>query len=1108
MSTYLTRSATTFLLGAALAGSVAFAPASSVAAKADQLKGHFRIDVPAGFGPAAAIKDADKHRAGVQADVHFGLDPASGRIAVVTADHPAVRIASAASGAFVPQGAFGAGWRVFAWGRDAATGAVRLWTPAFDADGTLLAFDPALPCAMTPDNPDIPLAGPFTVAIPDGATPGGNSLPALADALLFASGEEHDWGLRLATPDGVDLGLSRHEHETPQGAFAFAGAVFAYGTRHDKPMLWTPELKGNSTKLESEAFVGCTDVSGLPALGVHPASAPAGSLISLVLPEGFAPAGQLSLLIGGEPASVVRVAGGGLSAGVPLFLDPASDDDGQGDDDTDWDDTDWPEPPAEPVDVVLLANGQPVAAGIGVLRVTPLTPAPGSSDEARAALAQIVDAWKLLGAELVDQPGDQEQWLTALFQTLDELVGGTDRGSLASLLASADPETLALLDAWFAQSGLLGLLEQYAANITAAADALAAGNRALAVARLSRARSLMDAPTAAVGTWDVTPPATTSQLTTSSVSDIQLSLKMQLYETVKLFGEQFINATATSWSQFSAVLTLVGLSHPLVSAIGLVLSVLDFGVNKMLVGMLPAAIDDFSLTLGSTQLERGETTSAVLKIAAVNDPPGIGVQDFVSQALTAMGVSAAAQPRVGQELLARYSDLMGALQGALGTYAGLHPELNLDTTVASIPALRWEATVTSITLVDRLSRTPTVIDGLPGEVDWQASQTECGAGRIFARTVVGKWGDDVLDSNLVDVNVSCVGVTVSPGFVSLPALGTQQFTATVTGATDSSVTWTSSDCCITSDGFYTAAASPDTYTVTVTATSNEDPQRSASATVLVGGQVIVAPASANVAPGNSVTFSATTIGLTPPSVTWSVSGGGSINAQTGVFTAGQSAGAFTVRATSTSVPSVFGEATVRVGLFTHITATLSGHTHSSAMDNAQFGLDLRAFADSSGSITIEVTGTVDYRQDQVDVVCGPEGSQGHPFSTFQGAAQSAFVIDYGVSSLLATRFHGLTTIGSTGGNACDNNFSDPNAIGDFYIPFVLVRDAAGRPIALDFAAATGVDPSDNFLTERWDLTGSVPIESGVASPPATPAPSPSGPPSAPPTPGPTEQPVF
>ena len=74
-------------------------------------------------------------------------------------------------------------------------------------------------------------------------------------------------------------------------------------------------------------------------------------------------------------------------------------------------------------------------------------------------------------------------------------------------------------------------------------------------------------------------------------------------------------------------------------------------------------------------------------------------------------------------------------------------------------------------------------------------------------------------------------VTVSPASVNLAQGATQQFTATVTGATSQAVTWTATGGTITPGGLYTAPSVNGTHTVT--ARSVEVPTATGSATVVV-----------------------------------------------------------------------------------------------------------------------------------------------------------------------------------------------------------------------------------------------------------------------------------
>jgi hypothetical protein len=105
-------------------------------------------------------------------------------------------------------------------------------------------------------------------------------------------------------------------------------------------------------------------------------------------------------------------------------------------------------------------------------------------------------------------------------------------------------------------------------------------------------------------------------------------------------------------------------------------------------------------------------------------------------------------------------------------------------------------------------------------------------------TVVATLQSDTSKTGTAKVSQVPVGVTVSPGTVSLDAGGTQQFTAAVTGTNSTAVTWSITGCtgsacgAVDANGLYTAPSSvPSPTDVTVTATAQADPSKFAPATV-------------------------------------------------------------------------------------------------------------------------------------------------------------------------------------------------------------------------------------------------------------------------------------
>lgn len=140
-----------------------------------------------------------------------------------------------------------------------------------------------------------------------------------------------------------------------------------------------------------------------------------------------------------------------------------------------------------------------------------------------------------------------------------------------------------------------------------------------------------------------------------------------------------------------------------------------------------------------------------------------------------------------------------------------------------------------------------------------------------------------------------VAVTLSPTTATLLPGATQQFTATVTPANNTAVTWTingkASDPTfgsLSTSGLYTAPATlPATNTVTIAAVSQADPQRSASATVTLIAPIAVTitPTTATVNVNSTQAFQAAVTGGdgTNLNVNWSVNNVAGGNATLGTI---------------------------------------------------------------------------------------------------------------------------------------------------------------------------------------------------------------------------------
>lgn len=162
------------------------------------------------------------------------------------------------------------------------------------------------------------------------------------------------------------------------------------------------------------------------------------------------------------------------------------------------------------------------------------------------------------------------------------------------------------------------------------------------------------------------------------------------------------------------------------------------------------------------------------------------------------------------------------------------------------------------------------------------------------------------------ITVIPVGISISPTSASLATSATKQFAATVTGTTNTGVTWSCTGGSINTAGLYTAPATPGTYTVT--ATSVADTSKKANATVTVAYPPVtisLSPTSVQLNYGQTRTFSATvTGGNGSTAVTWSCTAGTITSG--GLYTAPATTGTYTVTAQAQADASKTASATVQV----------------------------------------------------------------------------------------------------------------------------------------------------------------------------------------------------
>jgi hypothetical protein len=227
-----------------------------------------------------------------------------------------------------------------------------------------------------------------------------------------------------------------------------------------------------------------------------------------------------------------------------------------------------------------------------------------------------------------------------------------------------------------------------------------------------------------------------------------------------------------------------------------------------------------------------------------------------------------------------------ALVGAAGIASAtpsqtIHVYVTPDT--ASVPSTLTQQFTAKVTNSDNTS------------VTWSATQGSISSSGLFTApkvtsdttvTVTATSVADSSDSATATVTVTPpVSVTISPTSVTMNASRQQVFEATVNNTQVTRVTWTATDGTISGSGMFTSPNVTQTETVRVTATSVEDPTKSATATVTVMPPlaVTITPATATVTSATTQQFTGVAQNSTNPAVTWSTTAG-TITSQ-GLFTA-------------------------------------------------------------------------------------------------------------------------------------------------------------------------------------------------------------------------------
>lgn len=309
-----------------------------------------------------------------------------------------------------------------------------------------------------------------------------------------------------------------------------------------------------------------------------------------------------------------------------------------------------------------------------------------------------------------------------------------------------------------------------------------------------------------------------------------------------------------------------------------------------------------------------------------------------------------------------------------------------------------------------------------------------------------------------------VTVSITPASATVNAGETQQFTATVANTSDTTVAWAvtggAANGTITGSGLYTAPATAPGGAVTVTATAQADAKAigSAQVTVAPAVTVVVAPATVSVNVGLTQQFSATVNNTTDQTVTWAVSGGGTISA-TGLYTppATPPSGAVTVTATAQADSTKSGTAAVTVLPAISVTVT-------------------PATASVNAKLTQQFQATVNNNSDQTVAWA------------VTGGAANGTITASGLYTAPATPPSGAVTITAT--SQADASKSGTATVTVLSAVAVTVNPAAAQVYANQTQQFTAAVANTSDASVTWAVTGGASngtiTQAGLYTAPATP----------------------
>lgn len=375
-------------------------------------------------------------------------------------------------------------------------------------------------------------------------------------------------------------------------------------------------------------------------------------------------------------------------------------------------------------------------------------------------------------------------------------------------------------------------------------------------------------------------------------------------------------------------------------------------------------------------------------------------------------------------------------------------------------------------------------------------------------TVVATSVADPTKSAGATLTIPAVGVAVIPPNVSLNGGGSQPFTATVTNATNKTVTWSLTGLgTLDANGAYTAPTLVSSQqTATVKATSIADPSKLGSGVItLIPISVSVSPSAPTVAVKSTQQFAATVAGTSNSAVTWSVSGTGCTGSTCGTITA---TGLYTAPDDVPTPPTVTVTAVSAVDMTKSGTATVTITDNANIKLKGSFAFLFQGFLGSGmtatiGSFTADGNGNLTNGLRDVNTVGGsPVAKQSFTgtyqlhgdnrgtmtFASLPGSPSFRFAINDGGDKGTMVE---IDSTGTTGGGMfrkqTATDFIASKVTGDYAWGFYGsdisgVRMAAVGRMHADGVATLSAGDMDTSDGVRTSFTGSFVFSSATGSP--------------------------